>query len=170
MHRISLRLFACAIALLFSGAFASAQDKEKADDAHPTKGPHKGALIELGDEEYHAELVHDEKENKVTIYVLDSKAKTAVPIEAKEIAINVKLSGKPKQFKLNADPEKSDGENMSSRFSLTDKSLCELLDNEKAECRLRIEIKGKSFNGKIKHEHGHEHGHDHGHEHKEKKS
>ncbi len=41
--------------------------------SHPTEGPHHGTLIELGKEEYHAELVHDDK--MVTIYILDSAAK-----------------------------------------------------------------------------------------------
>ena len=38
--------------------------------AHPSEGPHHGALIELGKEDYHAEIVHDEKTDTVTIYIL----------------------------------------------------------------------------------------------------
>ena len=33
----------------------------EAGHAHPSEGPHGGSLIELGNEEYHAELVHDEQ-------------------------------------------------------------------------------------------------------------
>ena len=39
----------------------TATDNEHPDEdghAHPTHGPHGGDLIELGNEEYHAELVH----------------------------------------------------------------------------------------------------------------
>ena len=31
---------------------------DHAGHAHPTEGPHGGDLIELGNEEYHAELIH----------------------------------------------------------------------------------------------------------------
>ncbi len=70
--------------------------------SHPTEGPHHGTLIELGKEEYHAELVHDDK--MVTIYILDSAAKTAVPIDSLELVINLVHDGKPEQFKLAASP------------------------------------------------------------------
>ena len=69
---------------------------------HPTEGPHHGALIELGKEEYHAELVHDDRAGFVTIYILDGAAKTAVPIQAKEVTLNLLVGGKPRQFRLAA--------------------------------------------------------------------
>ena len=48
--------------------------------AHPSEGPHHGTLVELGNEEFHAEVVHDDK--SVTVYVLDAGATKAVPIDA----------------------------------------------------------------------------------------
>ena len=42
------------------------------DHAHPSEGPHHGSLIELGNEDYHGELVHDHATGSVTIYLLDS--------------------------------------------------------------------------------------------------
>ena len=48
--------------------------------AHPTEGPHHGSLIELGKEDYHAEFVHDDTTDTVTIYILDAAAAKAVPI------------------------------------------------------------------------------------------
>ena len=33
---------------------------DHAGHAHPSEGPHHGDLIELGNEEYHAEILHDE--------------------------------------------------------------------------------------------------------------
>ncbi len=63
---------------------------------HPAEGPHHGSLIELGNEEYHAELVHDAE--NVTVYILDSSASTATPIEAPELTINLMHDGKPAQF------------------------------------------------------------------------
>lgn len=133
-----------------------------AEHAHPEVGPHKGHLIELGNEEYHAELVHAEDAGgKVTIYVLDSAAKKAVPIEATELTINLKHDGKGEQFKLAADPQEGDGEGKSSRFVSDDKELAEDLDADGTEARLVVEIAGKSFTGEIKHEHADEHGKDH---------
>jgi hypothetical protein len=63
--------------------------------AHPTEGPHHGALIELGREDYHAELVHDDATNTVTIYMLDGAAKDAVAIDAKQLTVNLLVGGKP---------------------------------------------------------------------------
>jgi hypothetical protein len=56
---------------LLSGA--PAQDKNKpADKAdHPEFGPHKGALAEWGEEEYHLEFTVDHKGQQATVYVLD---------------------------------------------------------------------------------------------------
>jgi pyoverdine/dityrosine biosynthesis protein Dit1 len=71
---------------------------------HPSEGPHHGSLIELGKEEFHAELVHDDK--SVTIYVLDSAAKNFVPADASEVVINVLHDGKPEQLKLAAAPQR----------------------------------------------------------------
>lgn len=137
---------------------------DHAEHAHAEHGPHEGTLIELGKEEYHAELVHDEPAGKVTIYVLDSEAKKAVPIAATELSINLKHDGKGEQFKLAAAPQEGDGEGKSSRFVSDDKELAEDLDHEGTEARLVIEIEGKSFTGDIKHDHD-----DHGHDHKDHK-
>lgn len=125
--------------------------------AHPTEGPHHGALIELGNEEYHAELVHDEAAGSVTIYVLNAAATGPVPIDASEITINVKHDGKPKQFKLAASPDTGDPEGKSSRFISTEAELGEHLHDDAAEPKLVLSIAGKSFRGVIDHHHDHDH-------------
>jgi len=132
---------------------------------HPSEGPHHGALIELGNEEYHAELVHDEDAGTVTIYILDGAAKTQLPIDATEVTINAKHDGKPEQFKLPASPDARDPQGKSSRFVSNDAELAHHLDEEGAEPRLVLSINGKSYRGTITHDHDHE-GHDHkGHDH-----
>lgn len=128
--------------------------------AHPSEGPHHGSLIELGNEEYHAELVHDEEAGSVTIYILDGSAKKAVAIEAQEITINLKHDGKPAQFKLNASPDANDPDGKSSRFVSEDKQLAGALDAEGADARLVLKIEGKSYNGSLEHSHDHA-GHKH---------
>lgn len=127
---------------------------------HPSEGPHHGSLIELGKEAFHAELVHDEKNGSITIYVLDGAAKKSVPIKAESLLINTQHDGKGQQFTLTAAPESSDPKGQSSRFRTQDKKLGELLDKDDVTARLVLEIDGKSFNGEVP-SHDHDHGHAH---------
>lgn len=129
---------------------------------HPTEGPHHGSLIELGAEEYHGELVHDEDSGNVTIYILDSAAKVAVPIDATEVTVNLKHDGNAEQFKLAASHDAADPDGKSSRFVSADSELGEDLHAEDADATLVVMIKGKSFRGAIKHDEDHA-GHDHKH-------
>ena len=133
---------------------------DHASHAHAAEGPHHGELIELGNEEYHAEILHDEELGTVTIYVLNAAATEQVPIEATHVTINAKHDGKPEQFELAASPDTSDPEGKSSRFVSSDAELAQHLDEEGAEPRLVITINGKSYRGAISHDHDHA-GHDH---------
>lgn len=135
------------------------EDGHDGEHAHPTEGPHHGSLIELGNEEYHAELLHDEQSGAVTIYILDGSAKNSVPIVATEITINLKHDGRGEQFKLAASPDEGDPQGKSSRFVSNDPELGSDLDHEGAEARLVLDVAGKSFTGEIGH-HDHGHGHD----------
>lgn len=126
---------------------------------HPEKGPHQGALIELGDEEYHAELVHDEKQDTVTIYILDSAATDAVPIEMDTITIHVRGKGGSQKFPLKADRIDGEPEGTSSRFSSSDEKLHQAIDAKGAEARLQLTINGQSYSGDLPHDHGHSHKH-----------
>jgi hypothetical protein len=128
--------------------------------AHPSHGPHEGELIELGNEEYHAELLHDAK--SVTIYILDAAAKTAVPIEATEVKINLQHDGEPKQFTLAATPDAGDPAGKSSKFTSMDAELAADIEHEEAKARLVVTINGQQYNGEIVHDHG-EAGHEHAH-------
>jgi hypothetical protein len=120
---------------------------------HPTKGPHGGALIELGNEEYHVEMVHDDAAGVVTFHVLDGTAKKAVPIAATEVVVNLKHDGKPEQFKVPAKADAGDPAGQSSRFVSTDKELAEDLDHEGADAELVLTIDNKPFRGKLAHDH-----------------
>ena len=125
---------------------------------HPTEGPHHGSLIELGREDYHAELVHDDAANTVTIYMLDGAAKEAVPIEAKQITLNLLVGGKPQQFQLTAQPQSTDPEGRSSAFGSSSEPMCKALDAKGTTGRLNVEVLGKMFVGKLG---GHTHHHAH---------
>lgn len=137
----------------------------EAEHDHPTEGPHHGDIVELGNEEYHAEIVHGNG-GEVSIYLLDSKAKNPVPIDAPEVVINLSHDGQAEQFKLPAVPETGDPAGQASKFSLKNEELSGDLDSEGTSAKLVITINGKSYSGKIEHHHedGHDHDKDHDHD------
>jgi hypothetical protein len=122
---------------------------EPAPHSHPTEGPHGGILVEIGKEEYHVEVCHDDKTHAVTAYVLDSSAKKAVPIADKQITINLMADGKPAQFNLPAKPLEGEPAGQSSRFELVDQTLTEQHDAEAAKARVKLSIGGKEYTGAI---------------------
>lgn len=131
------------------------------EHAHASEGPHHGELIELGNEDYHAEMVHGDA-GEITVYILDSAAKNPVPIEATEITINLSHAGEAEQFALTAAPQDSDPAGQSSRFTLQDEHLAKDLDDHDTTAKLVLTIAGQQFNGKIEHDHDHaDHDHDH---------
>ncbi len=178
-----------------SGEHHEGDGHDHGEHAHPEEGPHGGELIELGNEEYHAELVHphghdddahahadgdeahkdaahedshaDHDHAGITVYILDGSAKQAVAIDATEIVLNLSHDGQPEQFKLAAMPTKEDAEGKSSRFASDDKDLLEHFHEEAVEGTLVLMIEGKSYRGKMSHDHDHgDEGHaDHGHAH-----
>ncbi|MCE9607334.1 MAG: hypothetical protein K8U03_20810 [Planctomycetia bacterium] len=143
-----------------SGGSAAKQAHAHAEHAHPSAGPHKGALIELGKEEFHAELVHDDAAHKVTIYLLDDHAVGKVTTTETKLALNFVLDGKPQQFFLAALPQTDDAAGTTSRFEAVDPALCEAIDAPKNQGRFNVTIAGKSYSGTLAaeaHDHGHKH-------------
>lgn len=124
---------------------------------HTDVGVHGGAIIELGNEAYHAELLHDEKAGAVTVYMLDAAASGAVPIEATELTINVTHDGQARQFKLAAAPAEGDPEGRSSQFTSSDAELIDAL--HESDAQLVVTIEGKQYRGAIE-AHDHEHAHE----------
>ncbi len=139
------------------GTVAPAHD----DHGHASEGPHHGALVELGNEEYHAEVVHDDATGSVTVYLLDSSAKKSATTTATEAVINLKHGDSPEQFKLAAQPEEGNPAGQTSRFTLIDKELVEHLDDAASAAKLNITIGDTPYSGTIPAgdhaEHGHEH-------------
>lgn len=123
------------------------------------RGPHEGDLIELGEEEFHAEVVVDEEKSKLTLYLLGADAKTAVAIEAKELTLEMPGKDAPVAHALTAGPADADGK--ASRFEITSESLFEAFHQDsKAVGKFKISINGKEFTGEIKHSHDHDHKHE----------
>ena len=133
------------------------------DDAgheHPTKGPHGGHLIELGNEEYHAELLHDEKTHTVTVHLLDGAGKQPVAIPATELTLQLVQGGQFMKYALKAVQGPGDTAGAASRFEIVDAALCDALCHEdETGGRLQATINGKSYSGTI--EHGSHGDHDH---------
>jgi hypothetical protein len=118
-------------------------------------GPHGGHLVELGEEEYHAEVVFDPKSSKITLYVLDSSAKKSAPIDAKEIKLELTIGGQPKSFAAKPVADKDDPPNKSSRFEVADNPeiKANIKDEEDLKGGVTVAIGGKTYSGKIVHEH-----------------
>jgi len=132
---------------------------------HAAEGPHGGHIIELGVENYHAELSHDDATHKIGVYLLGSDAKTAAPIDAPSVTINVAVDGTPTQYTLPATPQSGEAAGKASYFELVSEPLCKIVcgesESKNTTARLSITIDNKPYVGIIEtepHEHGHEHG------------
>jgi hypothetical protein len=141
-----------------------------AEHAHDHEGPHGGHIIELGAPDHHAELTHEDASHRIGVYILDGAAKTAAPIAAESVTINVAEDGEPTAYVLPAVPQPDDGEGGASYFELVSEPLCKVIcgesEAETTTARISITIDDKPFIGIIETEpHEHDHDHDHGHAH-----
>lgn len=149
MNRLYGALMALALASLLGSGKASAQDKHE----HPATGPHKGALAEWGEEEYHVEVTFDHKNKTAVIYILDGSAKKAKPIAAREIVLTIK--GKPPvTLKVLAAPDKDDPQGSSSRFAGKHDLFGKHQDFEGT---VSGKVGNKPYSGDFKAKHDHDH-------------
>jgi hypothetical protein len=114
--------------------------------SHAHSGPHGGQIVEIGEEEYHAELVRGEA-GKVTVYLLDGEVKNEVPIPAESIRIDVRVGNKPQSFELMA-VERSEGDPpLTAKFEVVDVQLPEILKalSDGVTATLKVEIGGKPY-------------------------
>jgi hypothetical protein len=148
------------------GEKAGDEHAHEDEHAHDDEGPHGGHIIELGTEDHHAELTHDDATHKVGIYLLGSDAKTAAPIEAASVTINVSADGVPSQYDLPAVPQAGEAGGQSSYFEIESEPLCEIVSGESdvknTQARVSFKIGEKPYVGLIEtaphdHDHGHEH-------------
>jgi hypothetical protein len=138
------------------------------DHAH---GSHGGHLVALGNKEYHAEVTYVPILRKVGVYILGPDQKTAHPIDAKSVKVDLVLKGKPMAVTLDSKPLDTEKDGKSSHFEGT--GGADLYKDAKSiedlEGKLTVEIDGKSYTGELGHDHDHD-GHDHGkdgHDHKD---
>ncbi len=107
-------MFALALVGLIAGLAAQSA---RADDH---VGPHKGIVVEWGDEEYHPEIVVDKKAGTVTVYMYgthkdlhNSKLKA---IDSKSLTLVLKTTPAT-TIKLEPAPEKDDPKGSSTKFT-----------------------------------------------------
>ncbi len=178
--RVSLVVLAMVVVLSLNGCGSDSSDTHSGQtpegpsptaqdpgDVHPTEGPHGGHLIELGNEEYHAELLHDEQAHTVTVHLLDAAGKQPVAAGQPEIMVQLFQDRQFVSYALKAVPKAGDAADTASEFQIVDQALCNILSHEdKVRGRLQVTIDQQPYTGTIEHEsHDHE-GHDHeGHDH-----
>lgn len=139
---------------------APAAEKPHDHHEHSAKGPHGGGLIELGDDEYHAEVGLDHDAHAIWVYVLGKDAKTPAPIAAPELTLAPE--GKD-ALTLKAAPQDGDAEGKSSKFELVDNAAVHgFLDAGLIHADLSVKIGDKVFKGHVDYHLEDEH-----HEHKE---
>jgi hypothetical protein len=134
----------------------NAQDEDKQgegedDHAHPTHGPHDGDLIELGNEEYHAEIVRSE--TAVTVYLLDGAAKMGPTIEGESINLNLSHHGDAKQYALTGVADE-DAPGKFAEFTSSDEEMLAIVkEDNHLDISVSIEIDGTNFRGTLAHSH-----------------
>lgn len=88
--------------------------------AHGT-GPHEGAVADWGGGKFHVEFTVDHDKQEATVYVLGDDEKTATPIKAATILLNI---NDPKfQVELAAAPLEGEADGKASRFVGKHKNL-----------------------------------------------
>ena len=107
-------MFAVALVGLIGGLVAGTA---RADDH---VGPHKGIVVEWGDEEYHPEIVVDKKAGTVTVYMYgthkDLHAAKLMAIDSKTLTLVLKTTPAT-TIKLEPSPEKNDPKGSSTKFT-----------------------------------------------------
>lgn len=178
-----ISLLSCGVALaLFAGCSAqedtrtfSDQDSAEADHAHEhahdhahEHGPNGGHLLEVGEEQYHVEVVFDEKGRTLTAFILGPDAKTAYPIAGESIDFDMEIGDKEHEIPLEAKPLEGEKDGKSSRFVAEGKAVPESIKKESdLNGHFHLDIGDDHFHVDLKHDdhEGHDHAeHDHKHE------
>lgn len=129
---------------------------------HGVQGPNGGEIVEVGNEEFHAEVVVDESTHRIDVFILGSDAKTAKPIAASEISLSFKHGDEVEEFKLTAAALDGEPEGQSSKFNITDEELFEELHEHSEGATLSFTAGGESLSGTVAHSHDHDDEHGHG--------
>ena len=144
-------------------------DGESHGHSHDVPGPAGGHLLEIGDEEYHVEWVHDEDDESVIEFIVrDDMAKEEVPISAEQLTIEfttVDDTGKESKREVPVEAVGRTDENpQTAHYELKDRIAIQniLGGSEDVTAVLKITIEGVAYEKQIEHAaHGHGHSHSH---------
>ena len=134
-------------------------------------GPNGGHILEVGEEQYHVEVVFDEAGRTLTAYILGPDAKTAFPIAGKEIDFDLEIGDKEHEIPLAAKPLDGEEEGKSSRFVAEGKAIPDSIKKESdlnghfhldiGENHFHVDLSHGEHDGHDHAEHDHDHDHDH---------
>jgi hypothetical protein len=110
-------------------------------------GPHAGYVIGFDIEDIHAELIFDVKANRIGVYILGEDAATAIPIDAKSVAIKVTVDNKPTDYALPAVAQPTDPAGKSSYFEVVSEPLFAVFAGKSGSQYPDIQLSA-TFNGK----------------------
>ena len=131
---------------------------------HPAEGPHGGHLLELAEpgkenkEEYHAEWLHEES-GKITVYILDGKAKKEVPISAEKVVIKTVVGDATDSYDLEAMDRTNSGKPTAFKFETESKELLGKLETvgKTVAATLHVDVNGTPYEGKFEQHEEHKH-------------
>jgi hypothetical protein len=113
--------------LVSSGAAGAQHGPTVKAGLHEHHAPHKGTLVELGEELAHLELVLNAQTGTLTVYVLDGEAEQSVRIAQPAIELALRLPGSPKDLVLTlpavANPLTGEAVGQTSQFQLQHAAL-----------------------------------------------
>ncbi len=90
------------VVLAFGGCGDGEEPPPPSSGGHRHVAPHGGALVELGEEAAHVEVVLEPGTGRLTLYVLDGEAEEGVRVQQGTINLAVKI-GDAKEIPLNVD-------------------------------------------------------------------
>lgn len=123
-------------------------------------GPNGGHLLEVGEEQYHLEVVFDDKARTMTAFVLGPDAKTPFPIEGETIDFDLEVGDKEHEIPLAAKPLEGEAKGKSSRFVAEGKAIPEAIKAEDdLNGHFHLDVGDDHFHVDL--EHGDHEGHDH---------
>jgi hypothetical protein len=112
---------------------------------HEAEGPHHGTIVELGEEEFHAEIVREPKFLALRVHLLGPDAKTAATTTAADLTITLD-DGRTLVLK----PVESPPEGPHSTFEVIDpKGVDEVKELEFIHGTLVVTIGGKPYSAEL---------------------
>jgi hypothetical protein len=128
--------------------FSEADNVENTDphDHAHAHGPHEGHLVELGGEDYHAEVTFDPATRMLAVYLLNSDVKTPLPTDAESVSARLEIAGAKQEFKLSPARLDGDPEGQSSHFELTEGTIPDSIkDAEDLQGEIVVTIGGAQY-------------------------